>query len=783
MRGTLCFIAIATAACGDDPTTTITCGEGTEGMLAAGTPLEVTAGAGKDLRGAAIATGPGTTVPAAPVSIACASDIVPAGYTALGPAVTFGAEGTWSDRPFLLTLPYKAARLPKQAERRHVRVVAKRATGEPFFPMISNRRLDDGDRYASRATFRAGELTTYQLVAADNAGEPETRDFGWRAIVGISMGGNAAMSIGLRHPDKFDIIADLGGEPGPSMIYSLGMVRDYLFGGFCTAADQAAGRGNIGTLCPKTSSIPGQFEITADYEHQISQTGDGVGLTLTRGLYMKASRDLGRALSNPALYNPASPYAPPGVDPSFFLVDAATRCANPIVLKNFYDREFNPAGDKDVITFCDGNDGPTLGNGVFDPNIPASDPAELLLAVDLNGNGKRDAGEPVITNAYEPFEDVGSDGIASKDEPGYDPLTNPDPAGDDFHAIRNPLGTEGDGNWQPGEPYEDVGLDGVAGTCQHGATPPQNIDGCYDWGEGNGTWDISPNVANWYESDLGVRLAKLTDAQRRHVSLWFDAGIRDFLNAAVSVNHAVGPAMAHWGLPFGLYDGFSILDGGESDQSYDFLDVPWQDFPKHGYLRYGNPDATMQEINGGDGRHVGTGAQIIYRVRTAFAWINQRWPDGDLEDTYDGGKIIKDLTFTSQTTGRTNPYGVFLPPGYDKPENANRRYPVVYFLHGYGQEPKDLVDLSSIFALNMIADNPIETRFQKYIIVYVDGRCRPNKDGTPVDQTGDLCERGTFYMDSPLGGLARMETNLLDLMEHIDASYRTKARSAAQVVD
>src|SRR5690606_29893441 len=94
--------------------------------------------------------------------------------------------------------------------------------------------------FASRATFRAGELTTYQVVAAENAGEPETRQYAWRAIVGISMGGNAAMSIGLRHPDKFDIIADLGGEPGPSMVYSLGMVRDYLFGGFCTADDQAA---------------------------------------------------------------------------------------------------------------------------------------------------------------------------------------------------------------------------------------------------------------------------------------------------------------------------------------------------------------------------------------------------------------------------------------------------------------------------------------------------------------------------------------------------------------
>lgn len=787
---TMCaLIGIATlaalAACGDDPTTTITCGTGTEGMLADGSPVQVTSESGADLRGAAIAAGPGTTLPAAPVSIACASDIAPPGYIPLGPAVTFGAEGTWSDRPFVLTLPYKAARLPETATRRHVRIVARRAgQTEAFFPPVSNRTLDDVDAYASRATFKAGELTTYQVVAAETAGQPETRQFAWNAIIGISMGGNAAMSIGLRHPDRFDIIADLGGEPGPSMVYSLGMIRDFLFGGFCTADDEAAGHGNVGQLCPKMPDL-GQFEIGADFEHMITQAGDGVGLTLTRSLYMKAARDLGRALSNPALYNPDHPYAPPGVDPTYFTTPAATRCGTDgaIVLEDFYDREFNPDGSHPVITFCDGGDGPALGNAVFDPNVPQTDPAELLLAVDLNGNGIRDPGEPVVTNAYEPFSDVGTDGIPSTNEPGYDPITNPDPHGDDYHSLRNPLGTEGNGVYDAGEPYEDVGLDGVAGTCQHGTPPPTGVGGCYDFGEGDGQWTLSPNVARWYENDLIKRLEALTDEQRRHVSMWFDAGIRDFLNASVSANAGIAQAQARWSLPFGVYDNFSILDGGISDAAFDFLDIPWADFPKNGYLRYGNPDASQAEIENGDGRHVGTGSQIIYRVRTAFAWINQRWPDGDFSDTYANGEVIKDLMFTSPTTGRVNPFAVFLPPGYDKPENADTRYPVVYFLHGYGQEPQDLADLSAVFALNMIATNPIETRFQKFIIVYVDGRCRPNIDGTPVDPTGDLCERGTFYLDAPLGGKARMETNMLELMDHIDATYRTKTASAATVTD
>jgi len=785
MMGMRLFACIVTpvlllVACGGDGgSTEITCGAGTSGALAPGGTVEVTASEGKDLRGAAITATAKTTAPTGEVTIACAADIAPPGFVALGPAVSFGAEGTWSDRPFELTLPYKAARLPKNAGRRHVRVVAKRAGQDAYFPAVANRTLDDADRFASRATFRAGELTTYQLVAAEAAGTPETQQFAWRAIVGISMGGNAAMSIALRHPERFDIVADLVGEPGPSMVYTLGMVRDFVFGGFCTAADEAAGRGAIGTMCPVASTRQDQFEIASDFEHMLYQDGDGVGLTLRRSLYTKGVRDMARAFGNPALYNPAHPYAPPGVDPAFLQTSASDRCNNPIVLRDFYDREFNPDGSKPVITFCDGGDSLALGFGVFDPAQAQLDPVEITLAVDLDNNGKRDRGEPVLESAMEPYADVGPDGKASVDEPGYDAATNPDPARDDFHYLRNPRGTERNGTHDDGEPFEDVGLDGVAATCQIGATPPMGGSGCYDFGEGNGTWDLSPNVARWYDSDLMVRMATLTEAQRRHLSLWFDAGIRDFLNASVSTNTAIGQLMATYGHNLGVYDGFATLTGSATEQAYDFTEVPWEDVPQHGYLRYGNPDASATEIMNGDGRHVGTAQQIINRVTTAFAWLDRRWPEGDVTDTLALGVFKRTEVFTSPTTGRQSPYAIFLPPGYE--DDPDARYPVVYFLHGYGQEPKDLIDLSAIFGNYMISDQPLATRFQKMIIVYVDGRCRPQVDGVPVDPSGDRCERGTFYMDAPLGGTARMETGLLELMDHIDATYRTKQPSAATV--
>jgi hypothetical protein len=775
MKGLALFVACvaATAGCGDNLNANITCGTGTSGVLAMGSPIAVTASSADDLAGAQIAADTHTTIPAEAVSIACAPDIVPDGYIALGPAVAFGADGTWSDRAFLLTLPYKAKRLPAAADRRHVRIIAQHAGGTPYFPAVSNRVIDDSNPYASLVTFDSGELTTYQVVAAKDAGEPRTETFGWNAIMGVSMGGNAAMAIALRHPDLFDAFADMGGEPGPSMVYTLNMVYRYVYGGFCDAAS-----GMLGQVCANPAQWPEQFETPSDFEHMLYQAGNGVGLTLDRSLYMKGTRDMSRALKNPALYNPANAYAPPGVDDAYLATDPTTRCASPVTLTNFYDRRFNPDGSKPVVTFCDGGDSTKLGLGVFDPSLPQTDPAELVLAVDLNGNGVRDSGEPVITQPYEPFSDVGSDGLADVDEPGYDPVTNPDPDHDDYHYLRNPTGTEGNGTWDPGEPFEDVGLDGVAGTCQAGTG-----SNCWDYGEGNGVWDISPNINTWYANDFRTELAALTPAQLAHMSMWFDAGIRDFLNNSVSTNRAVGEGLADFTLPFGVYDNFGGLVTGANEDTYDFTEIPWTDIPKHGYLRYGNPDATPDEINNGDGRHVGTANEIIYRIETAFAYIDQHLPDGDRSDTLDGGMTLMDQSFVSPSTGRTISFAMYLPPGYGTPEYATATFPVVYVLHGYGQQPDDLVVLSAVVANHMISTEPLATRIQKFIMVFPDGRCSPGSNGVPVPPGGDGCEEGTFFLNSPLGTTAQGETQMLELMDYINQNYRTKAASTATVTD
>jgi len=103
---------------------------------------------------------------------------------------------------------------------------------------------------------------------------------------------------------------------------------------------------------------------------------------------------------------------------------------------------------------------------------------------------------------------------------------------------------------------------------------------------------------------------------------------------------------------------------------------------------------------------------------------------------------------------------------------------VMYVLHGYGQDPRDL-EAVAVFTNNFmnVPQRSYATRLPKFIIVYVDGRCRQRADGKPE------CIRGTFYMNS-----ARPEGALLDdwfdeVTDFIDQNYRTMAPSEVDVPD
>ncbi len=128
---------------------------------------------------------------------------------------------------------------------------------------------------------------------------------------------------------------------------------------------------------------------------------------------------------------------------------------------------------------------------------------------------------------------------------------------------------------------------------------------------------------------------------------------------------------------------------------------------------------------------------------------------------------------------------MILPPGYTQPENAGKRYPVVYFMHGYGMDPEGIAEIS-VIAQNAMVDTRQSdtTRMPKFIIVLVDGACRPGGDVSqaPLPTSGDLCEEGTFYTEHPEGDV-QAESELIELQDYIDTTYRTKAAADLPFVE
>lgn len=753
----------------DVVTTDVTCAGTGSGTLAPGGAVR---GAG-GLEDASVAMGSRAELPAFEVSIACAGDIVPAGYTALGPAVTFAPARRFV-RELNFTIPVKAGLLPAGRKVGDV-VIFWRDEHAPVRPVpMASVWLTGAAGGRGELRFSSTRLGTFQAAIEDAAGtRTRTRHYTYKGIVGVSMGGGGTASVGLRHPERWDFIAPLGGPANWS--HMLHYVERYYLGGFCTASPDDGGE--VGEHCAVPPATQ-PFERTQEFENWYYPEGrDGQGGTFDREEYCQIFRDMSLALGNPGMYNADSVYLPPGVPESWWRQAPEERCAHPAVLENFYDDEYNPDGSLPVITFCDGaeaqlSDGSGTDHGRWDPDGVNDYPLDVGLAVDVNGNGVRDAGEPVLRSGHEPYDDVGVDGLPNELEPGYDALDNPDPNDDDFDYQFNPAGTEGNWRWDgpagtdPGEPWVDAGLDGVPGTPQQGA-------GGYDYGEGNGVFDQSPYFENYLAHDAWTLLSNLPDAALDRIDVLADAGIHD-LFPFVAGENAMLAALHARGRPVRFYNDFSALYGGAYlDEQLDPAKIDFLALGRHTMIRYGNPDADEAALARGDGGHVGTVTQLLNRLAYATFAMSARWPGGDrTRVAASGSGTMISADFVSPSTGRVSPYSMILPPGYHTEAYATTRYPVVFFLHGYGQEPQDLVASAIIFQNWMVsAAIPEPLRMQKLIMVFPDGRCR-FPEGTP-DYDRE-CIRGTFYADSIRPDGPQMETILFELMDYIDANYRTK---------
>jgi hypothetical protein len=824
-------------------------------------------------------------LPAFPGTIACAADITPAapgGLLKLGPAVTFTpcvpdptknnscastAFPQWNThslrRELDFYVPINPATMPLGARMRHVVVIySGPAAKTPRAITIANpsfTQLPDGN-WAMH--FESPWFGTYQAAVSPTAATVSlTRHLTHKAVLGISMGGGGAGIFGTRHHDQFDSIGPLGGNS--DLTWLTWYFEQYKFAGFCTVANP-----NCTQYAPNLYPMYETYAHTEDFDHWFFQPGQGTGGSFSRGGWTQILEDflimggdpngqnadptipfmvVGPKATSPFVYGTVpntncsitiDPIGPDQDDSAAMQATEATtqtqqqntqnlclasRCdpANAWIAKTgFYDASYNPTGSLPVISFCDGGqDGTSPYVDTWAPSSAGNQtPSNFTLAVDLNGNGIRDFGEPVIRQGEEPFTDTGVDGLADAQEPGYDPVSNTDPNGDDYDFQLNPNGTENNHTYELGEPFLDYGLDGVPNT-------PQQSNGGYDLGEGDGVFTMSSGAQRLFSVDPHqILLGKATapggpmDAPAlSRFGVWADGGVRDMANFGAVANHLIG-AVASVKNPDGTqvkstayYNNFENLPGSDPTQpnAYLAVNVLWQDVAAAAHMRYGYVDATASMIQQGDGQHVGTGSQIVYRLVTSFYAAANAWTDVDRtlansldSDPTDPGfngetTTVNELGtacellgacnvyFTGPKTGRTGPIGVTLPPGYALAATQQRgeRYPVLFVLHGYGQDPRDL-EATAAITNNYMNDSQrsASTRLAKMIVVYVDGRCR-------IDPTTQLpeCIQGTFYLNSPrsVNGhpMAQLDDWFEEVVTYIDANYRTLGPSDVSIVE
>lgn len=134
---------------------------------------------------------------------------------------------------------------------------------------------------------------------------------------------------------------------------------------------------------------------------------------------------------------------------------------------------------------------------------------------------------------------------------------------------------------------------------------------------------------------------------------------------------------------------------------------------------------------------------------------------------------------------------IYLPPGYF--QSAEKKYPVIYLLHGYSSNPKFLTigisgrekwswtppALQEQIDWNRYCDYGVldklisQGELQPFILVQPDGSLQlPDKDGTYDFFSGETRTKGSFYINSRQAG--NYEDYIVrDIIQHIDANYRT----------
>lgn len=124
------------------------------------------------------------------------------------------------------------------------------------------------------------------------------------------------------------------------------------------------------------------------------------------------------------------------------------------------------------------------------------------------------------------------------------------------------------------------------------------------------------------------------------------------------------------------------------------------------------------------------------------------------------GKVFDNLSMTSTILGGERKYAVYLPPDY---EHSQRSYPVLYLLHGGGDDQTGWVQFGEVLH---IADQAIR-----------EGKATPMIIVMPDANTG---RRG--YFNSPDNAWRYEDFFFEELMPHVEQQYRIRGEKRYRAV-
>ncbi len=477
-----------------------------------------------------------------------------------------------------------------------------------------------------------------------------SREF--RAIAGVSMGAYGAMNLGTKHADVFGVIGSLGGPVDMQQL-----LRDSITDNLEVKPQ---------TEIPRAIGSDFTFDHLPPYPDRDSR--------------MSMFQDLVIAFGNPFLHNPdpARLYLASDSEPARIRRDdqfgSFTPPDNP---RGFVDggdankdglrqTSETPNVDVDVLLLAGG----TLQN--IAPGAVGVNVGGRQLA-DLNGDGVYDVGDGIVVNYSEPFTDLNGDFIFEPDA---------------------------------GETFSDDGLDGVPGTG--------------DFGEGNGTFDYDPDRAHYLAEDPLTRVQATSTADLTTQRIYMDVGTQDEFGFERHYTHFVAALQAK---------GITVVE--DMDFQGNCIAIPGT---KATYLliRYNGGHVGFPIVDTDDLLHGDIcGASIIWqRLRSVIGFMNESFPDGvmgagdidtpnidlggggihiDIPDVNPRGDLvhahIDSPALANGGAAPTRDVLVYRPPAFF---HSNDKFPVVYFLGGYGQVPDDyeqMRDLLDIFTLSKQIQN------------------------------------------------------------------------------